>query len=99
MSDENKDREYLSIRQYTERRGVSHTAVREAIKAERISVAKKEGRKFLIDVAQADIDWEKNTDEGKPKAQLPSRARLESVKVISQPTPTAEPSAKPTRLK
>jgi hypothetical protein len=47
----------LSIRGYAKHRGVSHTAVEKAIAQGRIQTAES----GLIDVAQADLDWSRNS--------------------------------------
>jgi hypothetical protein len=50
-----------SIRGYARHRGVSDKAVRKAIDGGRITLDKNSE----IDVAQADIDWDENTDQAK----------------------------------
>lgn len=50
-----------SIRGYARHRGVSDKAVRKAIDAERITL----DQNGQIDVTQADLDWEENTDQTK----------------------------------
>lgn len=49
----------MSLRAYARRRGVSHTAVMKAARTGRITLVG--GR---IDPARADIEWDRNTDEG-----------------------------------
>ena len=51
----------VSIRGYARHRGVADNAVRKAIKAGRIQLNKDK----TIDVTQADLDWEKNTNPAK----------------------------------
>ena len=48
----------ISIRAYARHRGVAHNAVCKAIKAGRIQLNKDK----TIDVIQADLDWEQNTN-------------------------------------
>jgi len=52
----------LSIRAYARHRGVSHTAVRKALAAGRITAGADGG----IDAAQADAQWSHSTDLSKP---------------------------------
>ena len=54
----------ISIRAYARHRGVADNAVRKAIKAGRIFLDKDK----TIDVTQADLDWEKNTNPSKRPA-------------------------------
>src|SRR3990167_2117706 len=51
----------VSIRAYARHRGVVHNAVCKAIKAGRIQLNKDK----TLDVTQADLDWEKNTNPAK----------------------------------
>ena len=51
----------ISIRAYARHRGVAHNAVCKAIKAGRIQLNKDK----TLDVAQADLDWEQNTNPAK----------------------------------
>ena len=63
----------ISQREYARRRGVSHTAVQRAIKSGRISTV--DGK---IDPAQADREWQENTDQSKPRNRItgqPKRTR------------------------
>ncbi len=62
------NRPLLSQRAYARHRGVSHTAVRKAIAAGRITT--EDGR---IDPDRADRDWEANTDESKPSSTATKR--------------------------
>ena len=50
----------MGLREYARHKGVNLNAVQVAIKTERISTVKKDG-KLYIDSEKADIDWEKNT--------------------------------------
>jgi len=79
----------ISIRAYARARGVSDTAVRKAIKTGRIS-ALADG---TIDPAQADAEWQGNTD---PALQRKTAARaMEKVSPTPSPPPTAKVSAAP----
>jgi hypothetical protein len=64
----------ISQREYARRLGVSHVAVQRAVKAGRISTV---GGK--VDPAQADRQWQENTDQSKPRNRItgsPKRARV-----------------------
>ncbi len=83
----------ISIRAYARARGVSDTAVRKAIKTGRIS-ALADG---TIDPAQADAQWEGNTDPAlQRKATAPATTKT-SQPLSSNPArpPTVKPSAAP----
>lgn len=56
----------MGVREYARHRGVSHTAVQQAIKAGRIT-RRPDGK---IDVRQADEDWTRNTDQGRPRNSI-----------------------------
>ena len=71
----------LSIRAYAQHRGVSHTAVAKAIKAERIS-KELDG---TIDPAKADAQWERNT---LPSQNLNTGATKPAPKVATPPVST-----------
>jgi hypothetical protein len=76
----------LSVKEYAEHRGVSHTAVHKAIKEGRLKQSVTKDRKtgyFKIDAAIADEEWSRNTD--------PSRVPVE--KLITPPA--AEPMNAP----
>jgi hypothetical protein len=57
--------ELISQREYARRRGVSHTAVQQAIASGRISTV--HGK---IDPAMADRQWQQNTDQSKPRNRI-----------------------------
>lgn len=55
----------LSAKAYAKHRGVSLAAVLKAISEERIKASvRRKGPGYQIDVAQADIEWQQNTDSG-----------------------------------
>lgn len=58
----------LTLRAYAKHRGVSLQAVQDALKYDRI----KKGKEGKIDVAKADLDWERNTNPAKARHQKPS---------------------------
>ena len=66
----------ISIRAYARHRGVAHNAVCKAIKAGRIQLNKDK----TLDVAQADLDWEQNTNPAKAGS-----AKRRSVPVDGRP--------------
>ena len=62
--------ELISQREYARRRGISHTAVQQAITSGRIStVAGK------IDPTTADRQWLQNTDQSKPRNRISGQPR------------------------
>src|SRR5688500_5153193 len=60
----------LSIRGYAKHRGVSHTAVEKALAQGRIRTAAS----GLIDVAEADRDWSRNTSVPPPRRSMQADA-------------------------
>ena len=55
----------LSAKAYAKHRGVSLAAVLKAISEERIKASvRRKGPGYQIDVAQADVEWQQNTDSG-----------------------------------
>lgn len=62
--------ELISQREYARRRGISHTAVQQAIASGRISTLR--GR---IDPAMADLQWQRNTDQSKPRNRITGQPR------------------------
>lgn len=68
-----KQKRLVSQREYARRRGISHTAVRKAIRDGRIPTHQDK-----IDPTEADRYWKENTDPGKPSNRItgnPRRAR------------------------
>lgn len=90
--------EYLTLRAYARRRGVSHTAVQKAIKVGRLNRClrkKAKGKGVLIDPAIADQEWEELTDQaqqrdvhggGRPPAELPDPGPLFTGTPVVPPT-------------
>ena len=77
----------LSIRKYAAHRGISHVSVLKAIKSGRIEKA-ADGS---IDVATADVDWEKNTNPGQQASQHHhAAARPATAPVSSSPLASVE---------
>lgn len=68
----------LSIRAYARHRGVSNTAVHQAIKTGRIS-QESDGR---IDPDKADEQWERNTHSRRNRCQAMSHAALDGIKAV-----------------
>jgi len=58
-------KELISQREYARRRGVTHVAVQRAIKTGRISTVNGQ-----IDPALADLQWQENTDQSKPRNRI-----------------------------
>ena len=63
-------KELISQREYARRRGVTHVAVQRAIKTGRISTV--DGQ---IDPALADLQWQENTDQSKPRNRITGNPR------------------------
>lgn len=62
--------EKISYREYSRRRGVSAQAVSKAVKTGRISAhTDKKGKKY-INPAEADVQWEQNTDKASQRKKL-----------------------------
>lgn len=61
-----------SLRTYAKARGISHEAVRQAIKAGRLvkSVVYVKGEPKIADEAIADQEWAANTDQSKPRNRI-----------------------------
>lgn len=79
----------LSVRAYARHRGVSHVAVLQAIRSQRIS-RRPDGK---IDQEQADRDWRRHTDPTKPRNAVTGRPRARR-DLGSPPLPMgAEPGA------
>lgn len=62
----------VSLRTYAKRRGISHEAVRQAIKTGRLkkSVVMVKGEPKIADEALADKEWAANTDQSKPRNRI-----------------------------
>jgi hypothetical protein len=60
-----KQKKLISQREYARRRKLSHTAVQKAIATGRITA-----HKGKIDPAEADREWQENTDPGKPSNSI-----------------------------
>src|SRR5215471_10942255 len=69
----------MSLTQYSEHRGVSTTAVIDAINSGRIQ-RQSDGS---IDQPQADLDWEAHTDQGQVREKRPRKKRDSSVDVAA----------------
>jgi len=63
-------KELISQREYARRLGVSHVAVQRAVKTGRISAV--DGK---VDPAQADRQWQENTDQSKPRNRITGRPK------------------------
>lgn len=61
-----------SLRTYAKARGISHEAVRQAIKAGRLvkSIVMVKGEPKIADEALADKEWAANTDQSKPRNRI-----------------------------
>lgn len=71
---------HKSLRTYAKARGISHEAVRQAIKAGRLkqSIVMVNGEPKIADEALADKEWAANTDQSKPRNRItgdPKRRR------------------------
>lgn len=74
----------LSAKAYAKHRGVSLAAVLKAISEERIKASvRRKGPGYQIDVAQADVEWQQNTDSGQG---APAHAKNRQ----DQPEPTGD---------
>lgn len=63
----------MSLREYGRRKGISHTAVQQAINSGRLvkSIAKSEaGHWKIADEALADQEWTENTDQASPRNRI-----------------------------
>ena len=82
----------VSIRAYARHRGVADNAVRKAIKAGRIQLNKDK----TIDVTQADLDWEQNTDPAKANSSKTGSVKTDSAKrppLNTSPQRTSNPGS------
>ena len=83
----------ISIRAYARHRGVAHNAVCKAIKAGRIQLNKDK----TIDVTQADLDWEQNTNPAKAGSATTDSVKRPSLSTsphrTSNPGPATSGSA------
>lgn len=63
---------HKSLRTYAKSRGISHEAVRQAIKAGRLvkSIVMVNGEPKIADEALADQEWAANTDQSKPRNRI-----------------------------
>lgn len=67
-----KSATHKSLRAYASERGISHEAVRQAIKAGRLvkSIVYVKGEPKIGDEAMADKEWAANTDQSKPRNRI-----------------------------
>lgn len=67
-----KSANHKSLRAYASERGISHEAVRQAIKAGRLvkSIVYVKGEPKIADEAMADKEWAANTDQSKPRNRI-----------------------------
>lgn len=80
----------LSRRGYAKHRGVSETAVRQALKGNRITLS-GDG---TIDPAVADRQWERNTDPTKPRNSVSGDPKHRKDSPDAPPTPMGEGNGK-----
>jgi len=86
-----KKRQGLSQRAYAEHRGVSHTAVQQAVRTERIPTF-PDGS---IDRAAADRAWAVNTDESKPDNSVSGRTARRGAKSAAETSSSPEGTGEP----
>ena len=79
-------KELISQREYARQLGVSHVAVQRAVKTGRISTV--DGK---IDPAQADRQWQENTDQSKPRNRITGRPKQASQPDHRQPQASPNP--------
>ena len=68
----------LSVRAYAKHRGVSHTAVQQAIASKRLTKSVRlntRGNPEIISAARADAEWDANTDQSKPRNSVSGAAK------------------------
>lgn len=89
----------ISVNAYAKERGISHEAVRQAIKSGRLkaSVVYENGKPKIADPDLADREWAENTDQSKPRNRITGdpkhrRAPGEQMKPMSMESGEIDPA-------